>query len=667
MILFPFIALGLLFVIFYLRSKDASASFFRVSIVWGTLLVFLSELLSIFHALDRARLILGWSLINTILLGFLFSSIRSIKKIQCLELLKTLKPPRLERFDFLILAVVLFFITVLGMLAVLGAPNSWDAMYYHLTRLFFWKQHQSLSFYPAPSLPQLTHPPFAEMINLHSYLLNGNDRFVNLSQYLSMVGCLLAVYLIAKKLGLSLKGCLFSVVFCLSLPQGVLQSSNAKNDYVASFYFLCSIYFIVLSYRRMNFINTIAFGMAIGLAALTKGTMYFYLTPFLVSFTFISYKQKLLIRNFLLAAPVFLMVNSAHYLRNFLLFGTPLRDDGTADHMNSSLTFPSFLSSFIKNLSLHLQTPSRAINNFIESFVINLHHIINVDINDHRISLHNYNIPDVILHELIAGNPFHTLFLIIGAYFGILHLCRKKFHIFSENGKIICSLAFCTFASFLLFCFFLKWQVVGARLHLPLFVAVAPLAGVFIEYFCSTFYRRLFSILLLSFAMPPLLINYSRPILKRPPQEYKKYLGRLYSSLPKYSVFSSDRGNMYFVDFGMSYREDYEKAAHIVSTQNCKQVAIVSQGPAPLYPLLHFLEQKSPHIQVQHVNLSNETALLSNEAPFKDFKPCLALGLGYAKKVVRIEGKAKGKAFKNIWKSDASLWGVKHYLRIWKP
>jgi len=81
--------------------------------------------------------------------------------------------------------------------AFLAAPNSWDSMTYHLSRVEHWAQDNTVAHYPTAINRQLYSMPYAETVVLHGRLLAGGDRLANLPAWLAFGG----VVWLAARLG----------------------------------------------------------------------------------------------------------------------------------------------------------------------------------------------------------------------------------------------------------------------------------------------------------------------------------------------------------------------------------------------------------------------------------------------------------------------------------
>src|SRR5206468_56849 len=130
--------------------------------------------------------------------------------------------------------------------------------------------------FPTSYFNQVMLQPLAEYLMLHTYLLTGGDRFINLIACCAFAGCIVGVSAIAQAMGLTARAQAFAALFCATLPNAILQASGAKNDMLLSLWMVCAVYFAV---RR----EAMWLGFAVGLALATKGTAYLFLPPTLLA------------------------------------------------------------------------------------------------------------------------------------------------------------------------------------------------------------------------------------------------------------------------------------------------------------------------------------------------------------------------------------------------
>lgn len=445
------------------------------SIAWGCYLVLVSETLSLFKALSPGPLIVSW-LLPIPLLGWQLRSQRTpVERLEPLPLLS---------HHVAMLTVAAVIVACLGTIAWVAAPNTWDSMTYHLPRVMHWAQNQSLASYATHEPRQLYMSPWAEFTATHFQILSNSDRFANLIQWFSMIGGLLATWVLVGKLGGSLQGRVLSVLIAVTIPMGLLQAVSTQTDHAVGFYILATL--ILLSDAetadlgsRQGKVSSLGAAAGTGLAALTKATAYLFLAPFLAVFAGrMLWRHRMAAwRPLLTFGAIVLLVNLGHYSRNSLLYKSPLTPVGLGQYHEYGLQshHPAMLlSNASRSAAVHLTLPAPTFVNQSFDQLRRLHQWLGVDPEDPRTTWPGMRFapPPVLVHEDFSGNFLHGL-LILGAL--ALIGCRPQFR--REHPKIALY-ALLVITSFLLFAGYLKWAPWHARLHLSLFWLWAPLLGV---------------------------------------------------------------------------------------------------------------------------------------------------------------------------------------------
>ena len=175
----------------------------------------------------------------------------------CRTLGESLRDPALATLSVTV-GIALVYAIALGV----GTPqNEWDSMSYHLTRAAYWIQQGSASYIPGAFDARVNvNPPNAEIGQLSTILLGGDDRFVWVPQLTAIPAAMLAIFGIGRRAGIAERGAIFGALVFACLPVVLLQASTAMNDLVIASFFATATYFALGTGRRS------ATGAALGLA-----------------------------------------------------------------------------------------------------------------------------------------------------------------------------------------------------------------------------------------------------------------------------------------------------------------------------------------------------------------------------------------------------------------
>jgi len=385
--------------------------------------------------------------------------------------------PVLRGLDLAMAAWIAVVVVLTALLAVFAAPITYDSMTYHLARVAHWAQNRSVDFYPTHILRQLYQPPWAEYAVLNLFILARGDRLANLVQWISMVVSLVGVSAIAGQLGAGRRGQLLSAFAGATIPMGILQAATTQNDYASALWLVCMVSALLALGRGSQLLAVLGAGASLGLALLTKGTSYVFAAPFVIVFA-LSGSTRTLSRKLgqgLIIGLCALALNAPHYARNVALFGAPLGPGGEGPYRYANEAFwPTILiSNVLRNIALHLATPSPAANSRTEQAVEAMHAMIGIAPDDARSTwpATHFEITTPRAEEDLAPNGVHLLVMLAA-----LAIAWRR-----RNNRRLVEYAGCLAAAFLLFCVVLRWQPWHSRLQLPLFVLAAPLIGVAFE------------------------------------------------------------------------------------------------------------------------------------------------------------------------------------------
>jgi hypothetical protein len=549
--------------------------FLRGCVAVGIATVLVTEFLSPFHLLRRVPLILAWIVLLALAMFRLRRPARiAIKAVEA--------------------AIALVCAGIVGAVAVtawMSPPNSSDAMAYHLPRVVYWAQAGSVAFFPTPYFNQISLQPLTEYFFLHTYVISGGDRFINPVTCAAFLAAIVGVSALTGALGAGTRGQAFAALFCATLPNGILQASGAKNEWMLALWLICAAYFAA----REDAVFT---GMSLGLAIATKATAYLFAPPLILAVLLIRH-ARLTVRLAGWTAIGVLLVNTPQYVRNFRLSGSPLgydsaQGDGVYRWRNDHLGVKATVSNIIRHTSDQLGDRNARWNQAVFQTALALHRELGMDPNDSSTTwpYAEFTPPVNANHEADANNKWHLALLLIVMLAAAI--ARKRPLLIYGAG---------VFAGFLLFCFYLRWQPFTGRLELPLFALAAPLAGAILESLRPVLLPLLVCLFLMANARLPLLQNWTRPLTG------------------PHSLFVTARDDNYFRDMVQwDYRATYLPVIDLTVRSGCNDVGIDINRDTLEYPFQAIVRERNPAVRFQHTAVRNASA---HDAPANQPRPCV--------------------------------------------
>ncbi|MBM3861550.1 MAG: hypothetical protein FJ395_18145 [Verrucomicrobia bacterium] len=620
-------------------------AFLGGSTLWGTLLVVATETLSLFEGITFSSLLVFWTVAG---IGSAALYVATLRKC----------PPQPRqpgaRFSFgqiLLLIAILAITATIGSIAFIGPPNTWDSMDYHMPRVLYWIQNQTVEFYPTHFTSQNQLAPGAEYIVMHLQLLSGSDRLANFVQWYALIGCMVASAFLCLRFGLGRTAALCSALFIATIPMGILEASSTYVDYVVTFWIMSFACFTLRPEERdrADAVSRLLPGLALGLAIFTKATAYLYAAPFVMWFAILEIRRH----RFAAATPLVacaaltLLINTSYYARCYKLCGNPLGITETIvdseKKINGSVVNETFapkaiLSNIIRNTATHFHiTPSVTVNLAVENAVIRLHRFLGMDVNDRRTTwaTQMFRAPGDANKKVSkdpgarrnyrsdegVSNPLHFLMIVLS-----LVMIFARSNLRKREGLLLYAL--CCLAGFFLFCGYLKWQPFHSRLHMSFFVLSAPFVAVALfdvkDSRLGMFGRALSMIVLTGMAVPTLLYSCERPLLGE------------HSMLPK------QRNGRYF--WFPHRKEPFTNAQQFLKDRKLGAVGFV--GADWEYPMMVLLREDHPDVRFLSVNVTDHSKMKYELKRFRDFRPDAIISLRWSnKKKIESEIVHKGRVF----------------------
>jgi hypothetical protein len=592
------------FIGFFLVLKDVGpdadwrACFLRAGLIFGVYATLVLEVLSFFQGVTPLNLSVVWLIPLLGSIGYLVYRFRKGYRIGSFKW--TLSG---DRFSYLLFVGILIILILTAFVAWKTPPQTWDSLNYHMSRVAHWAQQKAVRHYPTGIEVQNNMPPGAEFLVLHSYVLSQGDHWVNFIQWFAMLGSLIGVSQIAQQLGSDRRGQLLSAVFAATIPMGIVQASSTMTDYVLSFWLVCVASEAIRMHQYKVDIQGVAFiSFGAGLAILTKPTSYAFLLPFALWALWSLIRKrnwKQAITSGLLAMILISSILAGHFTRNDLLYGNPIGPTDRFDqHANQLLDHRGLISNLVRNVSLHIRTPSPHVNKGFAVMIQKLHQWIGLDVNDPRTTAWGkFKISTPSTHEILTGNPLHAL-LILGTIVAIIWKRRRL-----PSGLLL--YASLVLFSFILFSYLYKWLIFGSRLQLPFFLAYAPVTGFLMGRLKKGRVGEWIGVLLFLGSLPWLFSIETRPILPDPERS------------PVESVLTESRLNLLFSSSSYLIEPARDMVIRIEEA-GCTQVGLMLTGNGAEYPFWSMLKAPRPDLRIEWIVSDTFSEVLSDPT----FKPC---------------------------------------------
>ena len=492
--------------------------------------------------------------------------------------------------------------------ALVAAPNNWDSMVYHLSRVAQWASRGSIAFYETGISRQVSQPPAGEYAILHTYVLTGGDRLANMVQWMAGLLALIGIRELASGFwpgdwddALRRRAGAWTLLAVVGLPMFLLQQSSTQNDLVLGAVIVWSAVAALrhVQYRRRG--DAVMAMLGLAMAWWTKGTALLLVPPILVLWKLAYYPQSLRhrksesgaisplqkakallpsVRIGFLAVLVIALFNAPHALRNKLEFDRWLGPDymlangehGLKDQLGAGL------GNTARNAAWLLRTPNKTANQFLHDATGAFHGALGRDLHDPEATWPwtppfdpvAFGDREHIMQEDYAPAPVFFALLLFSSL--AIWINRSKTWSKPMQGY--------TLAWWLLFFGFglvLRWQVWHMRLLLPFLLLAAVPLGAWLARL-PRIPRAALAIFLLIGSAPYWWSNYSRP-----------WFG-------EQSIFTTPRISQYFFtwpELEAPYRERAALMSHSELLPTYSLPASILSADAWDYPLWVLANPKS--------------------------------------------------------------------------
>ena len=251
---------------------------------------------------------------------------------------------------------------------------------------------------------------------LHLQVLSKSDIYANLTSWVGLIVSMITISLICREFGLDRKLQILSAFFVCSVPSVILQASSTKNDIVVSAFILIFYFYQLIMIRKKSYFVILLSGIALGLSFLTKGTSY--IVIFAISTTYFFYSVihkrhnfKHIVLNYFIIFSIGLLINTPHFIRNYITYGDFLGTKVLPDLTNEIFSVGTIFSNLIRHLAYQLGSNFSLLNWYLYQIV---KFFLGENISDPKTSFldHDFRPPFQSLSEDHAGNIVHTMLII---------------------------------------------------------------------------------------------------------------------------------------------------------------------------------------------------------------------------------------------------------------
>lgn len=376
---------------------------------------------------------------------------------------------------FAVAIVILRFIY--GMVNIPCTPT--DAVVYHIPRAYLYYKRETIHNMPVPYGHFLYLAPLNAILMSQIQILSfGSDRLFFLVQFSSYIVSALSIYLIAKKLGATIGGRLFSGVAVILMPLACVQSTTEQNDLLVVAFCGCFVYYVIeyvlkIEGEDIYIEDYCLIGISAALVILSKISGAVVIAPFGILWVVSYLKKKDSIKRLVLCAICALFIVIGYWIRN----AVDLRGDFLAfsyGHAMLDLNPPKLALLSVENIISTLSGPFAVQQKIIMSIVNKFSNVLNLDMQ----ATTEGGIPfsPITQYGSADGCPYF-----IHSFLGLVSIVGMTFVWFKKRRKefYIC---LCLIISLCLSSISYVWCLSVLRYMMPVFILMIPFVTVFCEY-----------------------------------------------------------------------------------------------------------------------------------------------------------------------------------------
>lgn len=473
-----------------------------------------------------------------------------------------------------------------------SAPNNWDSMSYHLTRVARWADLREVVHYATAIDPQLYQPPGAELSILQWFVLADGDRFAFIGQWLAWVGVVLLASRAAQLLGASRLGQWTAALLTATIPMAILQGSSTQNDLTLALWLLLAATMALRVARapredaRRDATALLLGAVALGMAVLTKGTGAMLGAPLGVLVLAAAIHRFGAWRGVglaLIGGVILVIPNLGAWQRNIDTFDTPFATGVHGDSYRvQEPSLGTVASNVIRNATNHMDLPGDWWNDRVERSAIRLDDAIGQDANDPATTFQGqpFKVGPYGPHEDHNGSLLLLLLAPLGIVLAARGVARRRS---STDARWRAAWLGVVVIQALLFCALVTWQNWHARLHLPMLALFVPALVALLDR--NRWRTLLTGATIVSVALAPIALfgNVTRPLVGED------------------SILTHSRTHTLFIP-RPQLEQPFVAAVQHAHDEGFRKVGIVSNVDEWQYPLMWLGQREDPRIHFEDVS-----------------------------------------------------------------
>jgi len=474
------------------------------------------------------------------------------------------------------------------------APNNSDALLYHLTSAATWATNGNVSPFATYFQAKLFYGRLDEYFLTNILVLDGNDHFAFMAEWLAFVVSALMVTGLARLLGGRRSAGLLGLLLAVTLPLGIMQSTDTQNDLFVASVVLACYYLAALLWRlrRPDPVLLVLIGITAGLGILTKTDAALALIPLAAAMVLMAWRDRwevpfalrwgavAIVAAFVLTLPL--------VARNLQTYHSLL---GSGQTLEVTTANPQALAlNGVRNLALNADTLRPAWNASILSALAEVGRPLGIDRPSPATNFVSWPAPGGTPSEDGSGSLVAVVAIVMALFALLSRNVRRRLRMHELRpviGAAITGLALSLVV--------LRWQPWGGRLQLE---ALLPSLAAAAAILTAVSKRLLFGISGVLIATSVLLLpsalfqNVSKPLVGS-------------------SGYLSLTRNEQMFRWCEEAREPYTEAVDLATSVGQHQVGYVSSGEGSIYPIWALLSQAAhgAPVDVPAVGIRNSSGL----------------------------------------------------------